>query len=236
LLAENPVDDDGILRRPKFTSSATATTATKANVNRTSATNSSYSTHRLSSPTEPALREQSREQSNNSNTTEAVERLQIAASQHESCSGLTREVLRTSEARARSRRRKLLHLLRNTLAARDSIVAALHSTDAAQQLADFGSSLASLMSWDEMIMTSADGREVRMWDNESFKTASFDWLTAMAGASRKECALAEQGSSNSAVSVSEYTSWMSNGIDAGCVAGDCSTCMHRLGPLCAKGH
>lgn len=172
-IAENPVDDDGILRRPRFISSAT-TTATNSNANRTSAANNSYSTHRLASPAEPPMREQSREQSNNSNTTEAIERLEIAASQRESCSGLTREVLRSSEARARSRRRKLLHLFRNTLAARDSIVAALHSTDAAQQLADFGSSLASLMSWDEMVMTSADGREVRLWDDESFKTASFD--------------------------------------------------------------
>lgn len=168
-IAENPVDDDGILRRPRFISSPT-TTATNSNANRTSAANNSYSTHRLASPAEPPMREQS----NNSNTTEAIERLEIAASQHEPCSGLTREVLRSSEARARSRRRKLLHMFRNTLAARDSIVAALHSTDAAQQLADFGSSLASLMSWDEMGMTSADGREVRLWDDESFKTASFD--------------------------------------------------------------
>lgn len=247
---ENPVEDDGILRRPRPISSS-ATTETSPSSSRTlhstaNSTSSSTAARRQADSAASRVSVQAQKPSSSSRGSsaakqEAIQRLEVAASQHASCSGVSAEVLRGSEALARSRRRKLLHLLRSTLAARDSIVAALHSTDAAQQLSVLvGSSLASLMSWEEEEEEEDGGSEPSVCGMDASACCSpqgYEWLEAMAGAPREESALAlaEQGSGSSEFSVSEYTSWVSNG-SSGCAAGNCSTCMHRLGPLCAKGH
>lgn len=100
--------------------------------------------------------------SSSTDEAEAIKQLEYAACQHCTAEAVGEQMPRTSQVLARMRRRRILRLLCDTRETRDSLVATLKGSSAAQMLAQLSSTFANL--------TTLDGVDVEVCDPDGCVT------------------------------------------------------------------
>jgi hypothetical protein len=170
----------------------------------------------------------------------SLDQLELVACQHNTVvsEGSMRDMLSASEALARTRRRRLLRLLRNTREARDSLVTALQTSTPAQVLSALNSSFAGLSSLDNVHVEVCDDQGcvlVDLWDSNGSSSSPAPPLGAV---DAQSAAAGAFENSITALDISgpgaELVSWSLAGSDPLECDRKCMDCVRFAHPMCAS--